>query len=98
MRDGSEPLTERLLADLGELIRVGDYSQSTVARALGVPRSRVCEWLKGTCRPSLETGLAIAEHVRNFKRRQKRRAKAEPNNLKEVAGSLCQCGRSDSDE
>jgi DNA-binding XRE family transcriptional regulator len=63
MRDG-EPLTERLLADLGEMIRVGDYSQSTVANALGVPRQRVSEWLKGAAKPSLETGLAIAEHVR----------------------------------
>jgi DNA-binding XRE family transcriptional regulator len=76
MRNG-EPLTERLLEDLGEMIRVGDYSQATVAKALGVPRQRVCEWLKGTCKPSLETGLAIAEHVRNFKRRQKRRARAK---------------------
>jgi DNA-binding XRE family transcriptional regulator len=97
MRDG-EPLTEQLLAALSEMITKGDYSQSTVARALGVPRQRVSEWLKGDSRPLLETGLAIAEHVRLWQRRQKRRAKAEPNNLKEVAGSLCQCGRSDSDE
>jgi DNA-binding XRE family transcriptional regulator len=73
-----EPLTARLLADLAAMIQAGGYSQSAVAKALAVPRQRVSEWLKGTTRPSLETGLAIAEHVRLWKRRQKRRAKAKP--------------------
>jgi DNA-binding XRE family transcriptional regulator len=63
------------MADLEEMIRAGGYSQSAVANVLGVPRQRVSEWLKGISKPSLQTGLAIAEHVRLWKRRQKRRAK-----------------------
>ena len=77
-RDNSEkpePLTERLMADFSVMIQTGGYQQSLVAKTLGVPRQRVNEWLKGISKPSLQTGLAIAEHVRLWKRRQKRRAK-----------------------
>ena len=78
-RDNSEkpePLTERLMADFSAMIQTGGYQQSLVAKTLGVPRQRVNEWLKGISKPSLQTGLAIAEHVRLWKRRQKRRAQA----------------------
>lgn len=73
----------RMIGEVFETRRVGGFSQSDLARTLGVPRGQVCLWLRDRERMTLKAATRLADamgydvEVRLIRRGSQRPARAE---------------------
>jgi hypothetical protein len=68
-----EELVEELRAWCGDAVE-NRGRRAEVARAIGVGRGLVGEWLKGNAYPGLENGLRLQAFLRKQRRRKKAKA------------------------
>ena len=73
----ADPETERLLSELRDWCKAEYGRQSEIARALGVSRQQVYDWINRRTMPTLEMGFRLQSFLKTHKPRSGKVPKRE---------------------